>query len=87
MSFVRLDSAAVDTAAAAAAAAILATGARRLASDFRPRGGCEAPRRASQEARLGPPWTCGREGIRRVQGYSWNCKLSMWLSLILTVES
>ncbi len=55
MSFVRFDAASVDT------VAILATGALLLASDFRPRGGCERLLLADQEARLESPSTFGRE--------------------------
>jgi hypothetical protein len=80
MSFVRSDFAAVDT------VATLANGAL-LASDFQARGGCERPRRASQEARLEAPWTCGREVRELAQGCSWNCTPSMSLSPILTVGS
>jgi hypothetical protein len=65
MSFVRSDSASVDTAATLAADAALL-----LASDLRARGGCERLLLADQEARLETPSTFGREGIGPAQGCS-----------------
>jgi hypothetical protein len=78
MSFVRLDSVAVGTAANLASGVV-------LASDFQARGGCERPRRASQEARLEIPWPSVHEGREPAQGCSWNCRPSRLLSLKLNV--